>query len=187
MKQLTLLLLSILVANSASFASAMWTEYKAPHLKLNKPLVHKINDKDVVEPLHPKKLKGQNEDDVKCLAYSIFREAGNQTESAQYAVGQVHINRVKEGTWGNHLCEVVFAKKQFSWTEERKQIHWTRDDQEWYMDMAQELIKGTVRVNYITSNKVLHYYANYVNPRWAKQGVTVATAGAHIFVKNVPH
>jgi len=55
------------------------------------------------------------------------------------------------------------------------------------MDMAQELIKGTVRVNYITSNKVLHYYANYVNPRWAKQGVTVARAGAHIFVKDVPH
>jgi len=186
MKRLALLL-SILVVNSAS---AMWTEYKehpTPHPKLNKTLVHKISDRDVVEPKHPKTLLGQNEDDVKCLAYSIFREAGNQTESAQYAVGQVHINRVREGTWGKHLCEVVFAKKQFSWTEERKQIHWSRDDQEWYMDMAQELIKGTVRVNYITSNKVLHYYANYVNPRWAKQGVTVARAGAHIFVKDVPH
>ncbi len=38
--------------------------------------------------------------DVRCLAYSIFREAGNQKEKDQYAVGQVHMHRLKDGSWG---------------------------------------------------------------------------------------
>jgi len=154
-----------------------------------KPLapVHKIGMLDVVAQRHPKQLPGQNRDDVKCLAYSIYREAGNLDSNGQYAVGQVHINRVREGTWGRHLCQVVFAKAQFSWTLEKRRVRWSERDELFYTMLAEDLIDGTVKVNYITSTKVLHYYANYVHPKWAKQGIAVATAGPHIFVRDVPH
>jgi len=148
--------------------------------------VHKISDKDIIVAKKPQKLAGQTADDMKCLAYSIFREAGNQTESAKYAVGQVHINRLKEGTWGTHLCQVIFAKKQFSWTGERM-IQWSQQQANAYGAMATELINGKVRVKGLAKTNVLHYYAYYVNPKWAKQGQIVAMAGAHYFVADVPH
>jgi len=149
--------------------------------------VHKIGMYDVVEQPHPKKLPGQNGDDVKCLAYSIYREAGNLDSNGQYAVGQVHINRVREGSWGKHLCQVVFAHAQFSWTLEKRKVRWTERDEMYYTSIAEDLVRGEVKVNYITSTKVLHYYANYVHPKWARQGTVVATAGPHIFVRDVPH
>ena len=133
-----------------------------------------------------KQLKGQTDKDLECLAYSIYREAGNQTVSAQYAVGQVHINRVHEGTWGKSLCKVVYANAQFSWTLENKLRPWNVNQYDQYMTIAAGLVNG-VYDRGLKSPKILHYYANYVHPKWANQGETVAVAGAHIFVKDVPH
>jgi spore germination cell wall hydrolase CwlJ-like protein len=48
------------------------------------------------------------------------------------------------------------------------------------------LVDG-VYVKKLASNKILHYHATYVNPKWAKQGQMVASAGAHVFYKNVPY
>jgi len=148
-----------------------------------------ITNKDVVEPRHPKKLAGQNKDDVACLAYSVFREAGVLSATQQFAVAQVHINRVREGSWGKHLCQVVFAKKQFSWTDE-KVVRWTEREQFWYMTLAQNFVDGEIAVKKIESTKtkkVLHYYANYVKPKWRNSGVVVAMAGPHVFLANVAH
>lgn len=133
-----------------------------------------------------KKLAGQTSKDLDCLAYSIYREAGNQTIPAQVAVGQVHINRAREGSWGSHLCQVVYAKAQFSWTLESRVVGWNDKQYKHYRKIAEALVTG-VRVKGLDDINVLHYYANYVSPRWAKQGQLVAVAGAHLFIKDVPH
>ena len=124
--------------------------------------------------------------DVRCLAYSIFREAGNQKEYDQYAVGQVHMNRLKEGSWGKTMCKVVFAKAQFSWTLESKKVIWSKKQEEHFMQIAEGLMIDGVYVKKLASDKILHYHATYVNPRWAKQGKMIASAGDHLFYKNVP-
>ena len=124
--------------------------------------------------------------DVRCLAYSIFREAGNQKETDQYAVGQVHMNRLKEGSWGKTMCKVVFAKAQFSWTLESKVVKWSLKQEEHFMQIAEGLMIDGVYVKKLASNKILHYHATYVKPKWAKQGQAVASAGEHLFYKNVP-
>ena len=125
--------------------------------------------------------------DVKCLAYSIFREAGNQKETDQYAVGQVHMNRLKEGSWGKTMCKVVFAKAQFSWTLESKVVNWSKKQEEHFMQIAEGLMIDGIHVKKLASDKILHYHATYVKPKWAKQGKMVASAGDHLFYKNVPY
>jgi spore germination cell wall hydrolase CwlJ-like protein len=125
--------------------------------------------------------------DIRCLAYSIFREAGNQKETDQYAVGQVHMNRLKEGSWGTSMCKVVFAKAQFSWTMEAKVVRWTKRQEEHFMQVAEGLMIDGFYVKKLASNKILHYHATYVKPKWAKQGQMVASAGDHVFYKNVPY
>ena len=124
--------------------------------------------------------------DVRCLAYSIFREAGNQKEYDQYAVGQVHMNRLKEGSWGKTMCKVVFAKAQFSWTLESKKVIWSLKQEEHFMFIAESLMIDGYHVKRLASDKILHYHATYVKPKWAKQGQLVASAGEHLFYKNVP-
>lgn len=125
--------------------------------------------------------------DVRCLAYSIFREAGNQKEADQYAVGQVHMNRLREGSWGKSMCKVVFAKAQFSWTMEAKVVQWSKRQEEHFMQVAEGLMIDGFYVKRLASNKILHYHATYVKPKWAKQGTMVASAGDHVFYKNVPY
>jgi spore germination cell wall hydrolase CwlJ-like protein len=125
--------------------------------------------------------------DVRCLAYSIFREAGNQKETDQYAVGQVHMNRLKEGSWGKTMCKVVFAKSQFSWTLETKKVAWSKKQEKHFMSVAEGLMIDGIHVEKLASDKILHYHATYVNPKWAKQGKMVASAGDHVFYKNVPY
>ena len=144
-----------------------------------------ITDKDVKDggPL----LASIDTKDIRCLAYSIFREAGNQKEKDQYAVGQVHMNRLKEGSWGKTMCKVVFAKAQFSWTLESKAVSWSKRQEKHFMQVAEGLMIDGFHVKKLASDKILHYHATYVKPKWAKQGQMVAVAGDHVFYKNVPY
>ena len=125
--------------------------------------------------------------DIRCLAYSIFREAGNQKVIDQYAVGQVHVNRLKEGSWGKTMCKVVFSKAQFSWTLESKVVAWSKKQEGHFTDIAESLLIDGIHVKKLASNKILHYHATYVKPKWAKQGQLIANAGDHVFYKNVPY
>jgi spore germination cell wall hydrolase CwlJ-like protein len=144
-----------------------------------------ITDKDVKDG--GPALAATDTKDIRCLAYSIFREAGNQKETDQYAVGQVHMNRLKEGSWGKTMCKVVFAKSQFSWTLESKMVRWTKRQEEHFMQVAEGLMIDGFYVKRLASDKILHYHATYVKPKWAKQGTMVASAGDHVFYKNVPY
>ena len=196
-------LVLVLTAAFAAPASAIWTE-SAKEFALSKDITAKldamfkktapktlptkaksisITDDDVQPGYSP--IKGQSNKDVKCLAYSIFREAGNQQPQDQYAVGQVHINRLKQGSWGKTMCKVVFAKAQFSWTLEKKLVQWSAKQQDYYMTIAQGMMREGVQVKPLVSTKILHYHATYVQPKWGDKSAIVATAGAHIFYKGI--
>jgi spore germination cell wall hydrolase CwlJ-like protein len=205
------LLLSLLVTSGSVHAN-MWTEdahgniVKAPAHKAKQSFYVEITFADTkpktvskpaniatIAPTKPgelavdhkgDKIAGQSKRDVECLAYSIFREAGTLSENAQLAVGQVHVNRLKEGTWGNKMCDVVYSPHQFSWTSE-KTVQWSEKQRDKYMLEARALMSG-LRVKKLDSEDILHYHATYVQPKWAKQGQMVAQAGAHLFYRNVP-
>ena len=82
----------------------------------------------------------------------------------QIAVAQVTMNRVKHGNWPNNICDVVYEKKQFSWT-------WLEKDQtpndpvafKRAVVVARDVMIGNV---VDPTHGATFYHAAYVNPDW---------------------
>jgi len=52
--------------------------------------------------------------DSLCLSTTVYLEARDQSVRGQQAVAEVALRRRDSGLWGNNLCEVVTARKQFA-------------------------------------------------------------------------
>jgi spore germination cell wall hydrolase CwlJ-like protein len=117
--------------------------------------------------------------DVECLTKNIYYEAGVENKTGKYAVAHVTVNRVKSGYWGNNICKVVYAKKQFSWTLKKKLPTPNKDLWEESKTIAIKVLEGA-RVKGLDNS--LYYHADYIKqPRWVDPGSYVLTIGRHIF------
>jgi len=52
--------------------------------------------------------------DSLCLATTVYLEARNQSTLGQQAVAEVALRRLESGHWGDSVCAVVIAPKQFA-------------------------------------------------------------------------
>ena len=52
--------------------------------------------------------------DSLCLSTTVYLEARNQPVIGQKAVAEVALRREASGLWGDSMCEVVTARKQFA-------------------------------------------------------------------------
>ncbi|SKA23976.1 cell wall hydrolase [Novilysobacter spongiicola] len=52
--------------------------------------------------------------DSLCLSTTLYLEARNQSTQGQQAVAEVALRRRDSGLWGDSVCEVVTARKQFA-------------------------------------------------------------------------
>jgi spore germination cell wall hydrolase CwlJ-like protein len=121
-----------------------------------------------------------NSKDLKCMAQNIFFEAGTESMLGKIAVGQVTVNRVKIGHWGETVCEVVNFKNQFSWTN-RDDISIDKDSRN-YKDSvlaAKKILQERKRLRILRS--ALFYHADYVRPNWADKDQKVIKIEKHIF------
>ena len=121
--------------------------------------------------------------ELDCLAKNIYHEAGIEDKAGKVAVAQVTINRLKEGSWGNDVCKVVYSKSQFSWTLDKKKRAAQPKGELWDQSLAvaREFQKG-VRVKGLEDST--HYHANYIrDPAWAKAKQVAKQIGQHIFYK----
>jgi len=121
-----------------------------------------------------------NTKDLKCLAQNIFFEAGTESMLGKIAVGQVTVNRVKIGHWGETVCDVVNAKDQFSWTN-RDDISLDTDSKNYKESLvaAKKVLQERKRLRILRS--ALFYHADYVQPNWADKKQKVTTIEKHIF------
>ena len=121
-----------------------------------------------------------NSRDLKCLAQNIFFEAGTESMLGKIAVGQVTVNRVKIGHWGETVCEVVKAKDQFSWTN-RDDLSIDTDSKNYKESLvaAKKVLQERKRLRILRS--ALFYHADYVRPKWADKNQKVTTIEKHIF------
>ncbi len=55
---------------------------------------------------------------VYCLSKNIYHEAANQSDDGRAAVGFVTLTRYNDRNFPDTICDVVFERKQFSWTLE---------------------------------------------------------------------
>ena len=117
--------------------------------------------------------------DVECLTKNIYYEARGEDHRGKYAVAHVTINRLKAGKWGDSICKVVYAKKQFSWTLAKKlprpdSLVWAESEA-----IARSVLAG-YRVRGLA--KSLYYHATYIkDPKWADPKSEVGQIGNHVF------
>ena len=52
--------------------------------------------------------------DSLCLSTTVYLEARDQTLRGQQAVAEVALRRLDSGLWGDSMCSVVTARKQFA-------------------------------------------------------------------------
>ena len=117
--------------------------------------------------------------DVECLTKNIYYEARGENTQGKFAVAHVTINRLKTGYWGNSICKVVYAKKQFSWTLAKKLPRpdsrvWAESEQVARKVLAGHRVRGL--------SKSLFYHATYIkDPKWADSRHEAGQIGNHIF------
>jgi spore germination cell wall hydrolase CwlJ-like protein len=120
-----------------------------------------------------------NKNDLDCLTRNVYYEAGVEDRAGKYAVAHVTVNRLKTGYWGNSVCKVVYAKKQFSWTEQKRLPR--PDPTVWAesRDVAVKVLTG-YRVSGLMHS--LYYHAIYIkDPKWADTRHEAGQIGNHVF------
>lgn len=121
--------------------------------------------------------------DKVCLEENVFEEAGVEPYSGKLAVAQVTFNRLKTGRWGDSVCEVVHAPRQFSWTN-KPHKHKARKGRLWVKsELAVDDFIGGARVKKV--RHALYYHADYVTPDWANKKYQIARIGQHKFYSRV--
>ena len=119
-----------------------------------------------------------------CLTKNIFHEAGVEPFEGKIAVAQVTFNRLNSGRWGNDICSVVYAKKQFSWTLSQKKVNENPKGKLWRDSIAaKNAFLSGLRVKNLEKSK--HYHTDYIKkPYWSKEKSVAARVGQHIFYVN---
>ncbi len=123
-------------------------------------------------------------DEKVCLACNLYFEARGEEETGIIAVATVTLNRVKSGEYPNSICEVVWQKWQFSWTNDG------RPDQVYSSKVWIAVVEITRQVmdEKITStldDDVLWYHRYDIKPKsgWSENLIVAARIGEHMFFK----
>lgn len=73
-----------------------------------------LSVKSAVARILPSRPYAYTEKDRECLARAMFFESNRSSRDGLVAVGSVVMNRVESQKWGNDICGVVGAKRQFA-------------------------------------------------------------------------
>jgi spore germination cell wall hydrolase CwlJ-like protein len=118
-------------------------------------------------------------DEQQCLAVAVYFEAKGEPLDGQLAVAEVVLNRVERGRFGQGICAVVKAPKQFSFVRAGR-MPTPSDAQAWKTAQAIALIAVSDGWPDIVADAT-HFHATRVNPGWKMR--RVALIGNHIFYR----
>jgi N-acetylmuramoyl-L-alanine amidase len=115
-----------------------------------------------------------------CMMANIYHEARGEALEGKIAVANVVMNRVTDKNYPNNVCDVVYQRKQFSWTLDtdklRKRVKF---DYQTYK-IAMKALTGKL-VDY--TQGATHYHTVKVNPYWTNNKVYLTRIGNHVFYK----
>ena len=125
--------------------------------------------------------------DSLCLSATVYLEARDQSERGQKAVAEVALRRRDSGLWGDNLCQVVTARKQFAptlvspWTELDNTRAW-QDAVAVALDSQRNWALPPERRTYVVPG-ASHFAAHAIaSPAW-NGAPQVAVIGDHTFYK----
>ena len=131
--------------------------------------------------------------ELRCLTQNVYFEARGESADGQLAVALVTMHRVKSRRYPNTICNVVWQRRQFSWTHDGRSDRPT-DRRAW---KRAQLIADFIVNKYWTlpaqsrsaidiTNGALHYYApGLANPYWAKVKIVTREIGGHVFLREM--
>lgn len=155
---------------------------------LQPSLVPRLGKGDHSWAAQPLPLSAFGEQEQNCLTAGIYFEARGEVVRGQAAVAQVILNRVKNPTFPNSICGVVYQNEkwrnrcQFSFAcdgiSER-----IKDSKRWEIAkyVARETTEGRIWLTRVGSST--HYHAIYVRPKWARRMKKVGRIGLHVFYR----
>lgn len=122
------------------------------------------------------------EQSLDCLTENIYFEAAGSNVESKISVGQITLNRLSSGKYGNTVCKVVHSPSQFSWTISKPRALRVRDKVAYNesREVAKKVLLEGFRLPSIT--KATYYHTDYIpQPYWARNMRKVAKIGSHIF------
>ena len=128
--------------------------------------------------------------DSLCLSTTLYLEARDQSELGQHAVAEVALRRADSGLWGDSVCEVVTARKQFAPTIVSPRTRLTNTEA-WSQSVTIALeaqrnwaLPAGERKEVVPGAS--HFLAHAIaSPSW-RNAYQVATIGDHTFLRVQP-
>lgn len=137
------------------------------------------------EPLPPKVFSSEEQ---KCLSTAIYFEARGESLKGQAAVAQVILNRVRNPSYPNEVCSVVYQNAgwykrcQFSFAcDGLPERIVNRRAYRTAGEVAMAVTGGKIFLQEVGSST--HYNATYVSPEWADRMEEMTQIGSHIFYR----
>ena len=123
-------------------------------------------------------------DEIRAMALNVYHESRSEDLIGQIAVANVTMNRVASKTYPDSVEDVVYQRKQFSWTLRRNLVEDDLDAFRQAVDVALLVMSGKTKD---VTGGALHYYAPEemkckCEPAWAKTMVETITIGGHVFM-----
>ncbi len=115
----------------------------------------------------------RSNDTLRCMTCNAYHEARGDASIVE--VNRTVIARTESGQYPKNICDVIYQRKQFSWTFQNK-LRACLDDASWNKSAqaaAEAIKKG--------SNGHLNYYRFDINPKWARNCHPKKRIGDHLF------
>lgn len=117
--------------------------------------------------------------DTLCMLKNIYHEARGEGVEGMQAVALVTLNRARQQD--KSVCEVVYRRKQFSWTNTAKGRNKPITGS---IDAAYNVASAAMSNNLIDiTGGATHYHTKAVKPIWRKSLDKIAVINNHIFYK----
>ena len=115
-----------------------------------------------------------------CMMANIYHEARGEPIKGQMAVASVVMNRVAHKNYPDSVCDVVYQRKQFSWTLDTHKLRMTPKFDYQIYRVALMALKGHL-IDY--TGGATHFHTTAINPYWTESKVYLTTIGNHVFYK----
>lgn len=128
-----------------------------------------------------------------CLTANIFFEARGESDKGKKAVAEVTVNRALSELYPEGVCNVVFQRKQFSWTHQQnwgtidavlkgKLLAFEQKDKLSYRSsyrIAEAYLQKPFPV--LLNRNSLFYHNKKIKPVWSHKMKKTSTIGNHVF------
>jgi spore germination cell wall hydrolase CwlJ-like protein len=125
-----------------------------------------------------------DQDEMLCLALNIYHEIRGGSTRHQWAVAFVTMNRTKRAVFNaKTICQVVWARGQFSWTVWNLRAQLPRERGAWAESQRKAALLVSGEKMNDPTNGSTHFYQARLNPGWARRLVSRIRIENHTFAR----